>query len=489
MRRRLADQRGSTLVLAVGILVVASIGLATVVRATTSNERNSHYSKAQATAAALAEAGINNAVSILQNPLNNALQQATLPSSEGAASAQALLGGETRWWGVLTGSTWRVYGKGLVRNPNAGGPDVTRTLSADVPILPTLNQPLNNASWNYVFVKATNGSPCDLTLDNSVTIDASLFVMGDLCLDNSASVVRAPAPDLTNLVVGGNVLLRHPSSTIGTSAAPLNSVYVGGTCKFRSNPAHTPCSAADSVYANEIHATAPVATAPTADFDFWYANAGPGPAKWCTNASPGFVAPAPFEGGTFAQHSVRDGSAGTFDLTPSSSYDCRYEVDGNLVGQLKWDNATKTLTVTGVIYVDGDVRMSNNSTNEYQGKATLYVSGSFTQSGGQTRLCGRRSADACDFAGWDPNARMLGIVAAGDVDLSNGSYFQGALYADGTTSIDNSSQYDGPMITQGLVLENSVQAHEFPTIVSVPVGWPGNPTIYAEPQPPRDYSG
>jgi hypothetical protein len=45
------------------------------------------------------------------------------------------------------------------------------------------------------------------------------------------------------------------------------------------------------------------------------------------------------------------------------------------------------------------------------------------------------------------------------------------------------------MVAGTFKLANNIVTHEFPTITSVPVGWPGNPTVYAEPQPPQNYSG
>ena len=55
--------------------------------------------------------------------------------------------------------------------------------------------------------------------------------------------------------------------------------------------------------------------------------------------------------------------------------------------------------------------------------------------------------------------------------------------------LESFTKYDGPMVAGSFTLENNVETHEFPTITAVPVGWPGNPTVYAEPQPPQNYSG
>jgi hypothetical protein len=40
-----------------------------------------------------------------------------------------------------------------------------------------------------------------------------------------------------------------------------------------------------------------------------------------------------------------------------------------------------------------------------------------------------------------------------------------------------------------IVFDNNVQNDAFPTITTVPVGMPGNPAVYAQPNPPQLYSG
>ncbi len=147
-----------------------------------------------------------------------------------------------------------------------------------------------------------------------------------------------------------------------------------------------------------------------------------------------------------------------------------------------------------MVFLDGSAYVSNNATNTYVGLGTLYLSGTFSING-TSQLCGGVVANACDFAAWDPNSAMLGIGANGvnaagyGFLLQNSARFQGSIYATSNVLAENSTQFDGPMVANSFSLENSVQTHEFPTINSVPVGWPGNPTVYAEPQPPQNYSG
>ena len=58
---------------------------------------------------------------------------------------------------------------------------------------------------------------CDVTLENSVSVDTSLYILGDLCLDNSSAIVKAAAPDITNLFVG-STSSSAAATTIGTAA-------------------------------------------------------------------------------------------------------------------------------------------------------------------------------------------------------------------------------------------------------------------------------
>ena len=79
---------------------------------------------------------------------------------------------------------------------------------------------------------------------------------------------------------------------------------------------------------------------------------------------------------------------------------------------------------------------------------------------------------------------------AGDsIYLTNNSSFQGALYATGNLDYSNNSYSDGPMVGSQILLSNNVTTQSFGTISTVPVGMPGNPEVYAQPNPPQRFSG
>jgi hypothetical protein len=308
-------------------------------------------------------------------------------------------------------------------------------------------------------------------------------------------VVRAAAPDLTNLYVGEHIQFLGTGS-VGASGARINQAQVGLGCRIGSSGGWTtPCTSATRVHANTILSGTLPGTGPTADFDFWYENAKPGPKQFCSSGHAAGTPPNAFES---AGSTTRNNSAGSFNLTPSSNYTCRFYDDllspPELLGELSWNNATKVLTVKGVVYIDGSAYISNNAVNRYDGLATLYLSGTF-RIDGNAQLCGGVAGGNCDFTSWDPNLDNLGVIANGNdgsgysVLLQNSARFQGSFYATNAVLLENSTQFDGPMVAGTFKLENNIVTHEFPTITSVPVGWPGNPTVYAEPQPPQNYSG
>ncbi|MDP8910507.1 MAG: hypothetical protein M3M94_00380, partial [Actinomycetota bacterium] len=193
---------------------------------------------------------------------------------------------------------------------------------------------------------------------------------------------------------------------------------------------------------------------------------------------------------------ARDNSVTTvFELTPATSYSCRVGPADRPTGELTWNASTKTLTVTGTIFIDGSAAITNGALNQYNGQATLYLSGTFLVNG---KLCGAVSGSDCDAQTWDPNTEMLAVIANGNggqvdagnsIDLTNGSTYQGGLYATNAIGLKNNSVSDGPMVGSTIKIYNNVQTRAFANVTSVPAGMPGNPSVYAQPNPPELFSG
>ena len=163
----------------------------TLLSYTSTNSRTAARSKTDNLSFSLSEAGIANALSVLNLPSNNALDQDILPSSEATASTATYEGGTAKWWGVLDRSqaVWTITGVGLFSNPTGGAAQVRRKLSAKVPVYPSLTQPANTPAWNYIYARGT-GSTCDMTLANNVSGNSRLYVAGNLCIGNNAGSHR-----------------------------------------------------------------------------------------------------------------------------------------------------------------------------------------------------------------------------------------------------------------------------------------------------------
>src|SRR5919108_5463001 len=413
LRRLLRRQDGITLVMAVGILGMLTRTGTTLVYYSNTNARNAEYSNRNASAYDLAEAGINEMMAILAKPDNNALNQYLL-----RATTHTYEGGSVTWSGTLAqntngSSTWTLTSTGKIRNPNRAA-DVTRTLTAKVPVIPTYTQPLNNPSWNFIYSRGT-GQTCDMTIQQSVAVNSPLYVAGNLCLQNSAVVNAGP------LVVHGGLTMSQSANRAGTSTTPLNQLAVKNGCKFRNNPLHNPCvqgdgnanTAYDNVWASSISNNPQSSPAPTVDWDPWYLNANPGPYYPClttTGTPPAFDNDQGAASSPSATH--RNNSLSTVqDLTPSSSYTCK-----GSAGELSWNASTKELTVNGTIFIDGSAKIDNGSVNTFTGSATMYLSGTLLIK--SAKMCqattGSGSSTTCTTSGWDPSKKMLVFVVNGN---------------------------------------------------------------------------
>lgn len=442
------------LIVALGAVVVLGATVTSAIAFTASNSRHSARSKADQVAFSLAEAGMNNGLAQLYASGSPGMA-AALPA-EGSPASKTVPGvGRAEWYGVLQGNLWTVVGVGYAPHPTPGLPEVVRRVSTRVGLGNSTHGTGDPAVWNYVYADDLSGCT---TIGNSSVVNVPLYVRGSLCLNNSAQVTGY------TLQVGGTVTITGPQASVGTLAAPINEAHIAGGCSTDGVTYHSPCSSVDKVYANTHTSTPAGLTKPPVDLDYWYQAAAPGPRRPCTTGS--------IPGG-FDNDTQRNASRPAFDLTPMEAYSCRvYDSAGNVTGELSWIPASLTLagvpgtlTVSGTIFIDGDVTMGQFSPAVYVGKATLYVSGRFSI-GQQSTLCG---VEACTTS-WQPSSNLLAVVAAyapGDsVTIANDSTFQGAIYAVGDYRESNNSTVWGPIIANRLSLQNSTLNHY------VPIGTP-----------------
>jgi Tfp pilus assembly protein PilX len=540
MLKRLEDESGIALVMALLTMFVLTIASSTVIFYATSSQHSSKLSLTRDSAYRLAESGINNALSILGQPPdpatligNNAMDKDIFCGLAGATYVtgtpatvctlkNTYTSGYVIWSGILnpptalTPATWVITSTGYALNTNVHSTSTysTRQLTVSVAVHPTLTQRLNTPVWNYIYATKPASAPgiCDEDLFNSVQVASPFYVEGNLCLHQTSSIAKGIYG--SSLVVKGRLSMdSQQQNYAGTSAAPLSDAHIGNGCTVK-NATHTPCqnNGSDNLYALVLDNTPPQNLAPPVPaYDNWYLNASPGPYFPCqTMNGLAPLSPPTFDnqiaagsGATDAQklvysYSPNNNSVAPQDLTPGYDYRCQ-----TAAGELSWSNATKTLTIKGTIYIDGSVYIQNGAVNKYTGQGVIYLGGTLLIK--NSSLCGAINAGVCDLRtyqaspaqGWNPNANLLCFVARGigDSQVSPGDSaqlisgtLQGAVYAAGNIDLVTTSVIDGPMVGYQVLLGQSVST-SFPSITIVPESMPGNPTAYAQIDPPSGWSG
>ena len=392
--------------------------------------------------------------------------------------------------GTITRYTWRLTSTATTKNPAAPG-NLTRTVTADLKLRPRTSQTVNAQAWRYVYSKKT-GTPggCDEIVYNNTSLEASMYVAGNLCFEQSTQII-GPADPATDppveLIVMGTADMNQNNAFVGYDKNPPQHIQPAHRRLVQrrlqvageSGTLHTPCNTVDNVWAlSDIGPTPPYETSktghapipgPVADYAAWYALASPGPQSPCDPS----VSTGSYP--TFDNNAVLDESAPTWDLAPATSYYC-----WTPQGSLNWNAGAKTLQVTGTIYYDGDAEIDDDGTIDYTGIGAIYLSGSFYMR--QSKLCGNTSGTNCNFAGWNYVDNILVIVAGGSgAPASAGmgitldqSTFQGALYAATNIEVSASSNAQGPMVALQEIIRNNSDTTDFPIFVRVPFGTPGN---------------
>lgn len=435
---RLREERGIALVLSLMVLTVFGMVLSTLIYYTTSNTNATSRQRADQRAFALAEAGLNDAMSRLVSDASN-------PAAVPATSTAATLTGAT-YTGSRSGDRWTLTGTGTVF-PRAGGTPLTRqvTQKVDIVYIP------QTEIWSYLFSDATTGC---MVVKNNGGIDAPLYVRGNLCVENNAVITRSPLQVEGTLDIGNN-------GSAGTPSAPLAVAKLRGGC-IGGNPSPHPCTSADDVYASSITTTTDGLTKPSVDFAAWYQRASPGPNHYCTSGS--------MPGG-FDNDTTMNGMRPTFDLTPSTAYSC-----STSAGQISWVPGNPgTLTVSGVIFFDGNVVMNNNANALYSGRATLYANGSVVFNNG-AKLC---AIVGCTSS-WNTIQNVLMVVAGASTGygfhMTQNSVYQGAAYSVADYRLENNARNWGPVVANQLWIDNN--AEQMKPLLELPPGAPGTtPTL------------
>src|SRR5581483_229531 len=266
--------------------------------------------------------------------------------------------------------------------------------------------PSSTNPWAFMWSTRT-GNSCDETVSTQVA--APFVVLGNLCLNWTSGSQTG--------FVGGPLHVKGSTVTVtGTGAKSSKTssyaVITGGThlasgtqCKnsYASMTAHT-CSASAATTGDNLAGFDRSITAigaVTADFDYWYANASPGPKHGCNaSLSTGSYSSLVFEDEVTSP--TRNNSVpAAVNLTPATAYDCivgtkngssgycNTSGGSNSFGELKWDPSTKKLLILGTVYIDGSAYISNAAltTLTYSCYGTLYTSGTILLK--NTKICGQ----------------------------------------------------------------------------------------------------
>jgi Tfp pilus assembly protein PilX len=518
-RHRLADERGQSLVLTLLVLTFLAVSLGTVIFFTAGNQRSSNIQRAQQNATSLAEAGVNNAISILANPANqNALPtQSALPTTETAAisagdtksGASAYQSGTTvTWWGTYCNTscgtppgsepdmTWTVHGKATVPNPS-GATAIVKTMSAKIQVNAPVHSTYQVAVWNTVYSPFGPSSGCDTSIGQGINISIPVYVGGNLCMGQNATITKP-------VYVGGYLFFNNKQGSIGSNGAKVNSAHVGSYCQVQTGGAQVfPCKSEPVGGSNpntNIWVTgAPTdLTGPATDFAGIQAPAicWDGSQAACTNqpvggwyqyASPGPLHPCATTSGAYPAFDTGDGVMNrslptTFNLTPATSYTCT-----TAEGGLTWNATTRVLTVSGTVFFDGNLTMTTSGnlpitytgtgsggacTNTGDCQSVIYASGDITIN--SEKLCAKLNAagNDCDWNNWDPNKKILIFASNGPTGITAGpsqTSFQGGLYATNTVSTGQSATTEGPLVsgTKTVVLGQQFGG-TFPPITILP---------------------
>ena len=521
LTRRLREETGFALPLALAACTVLAISVTATITYTSANSRSTYVSKSRNEAYMFAEAGLNNALNVV-NHSDTPAWPSLLP-----AMTSTYDNGSVTWSGTLDDSNpnvscpghigcWNITSTGFARNPNTGA-SLKRTLTIKVPLDPVYVQHLVNDVYEYVFVYGT-GDPtgCDFNNSNNTTFDSPLYIEGNLCISNSTAITN-------ELHVWGTAAVNNPGSIGQKNGSTITydtaGVHINDGCgTSASGPFTLACGESQRVWANPFDNSPRTLTAPnvTSSAQGWYKSASPGPYFPCktssgtpSNTSNWATAFDGDQGSTPDFSHMNRSVTGAFNLTPSSAYSCKTSF-----GELSYDpNATvggttiPTLTIHGTVFIDGNARIapSNKPLIRVVGVGTIYVAGSMVISG--TNVCAAYSGNNCDFSlpgsgHWDVSQNFLAIVAGvvgggGQAETSdstisvslNSCSFQGELTAANKTEVSTASSTQGPLVQRGMILRNSLRTYRFGSLSDVPTATPDNAIVSVKVAPPTGFSG
>jgi Tfp pilus assembly protein PilX len=529
MRKFLAKEDGIALVVALGITIVLGILVASMITYTSSSQRSAQKSSADVQATHYAESALASAYSIIvkeNSTLNGNPTKAFLLGCAGATSATDVNGpsnctgsslqpqtvcittttctagtdGTASIYGFFSGanpanfpagcttgasgcvtvpaSTWLLTATGYARNP-AGLIDGKST-TAQVTISP-LSAGFVASVWNHMFVTSPlTPGVCSLDFSgNNITANVPIYVIGNLCL--GGSTINESGGNKVDVMVGGYLYLN--GGNVGGTAPITSGVAAGGCTSSKTGATTSSCTNGSwnfhvQTVDDFIARDAPEQSGTDIAKD--YASFDPGPKHAC--AAGGTLAATVFES---AGSTVWDNTAGTFNLTPNSNYTCA-SANGAPNGELSWNNTTKVLTVTGSVFIDGSVTVTQSLT--YTSVGILEFAGTLQVTGNGTHIC---AISTCSFTNWQGssgNNQMLTFAsllsnATAVTFVNNTQIFQGSLWTQPSSNVSfvfNGDSIQGPISIGSIdTTKNNANFQPLPVIKNMPTGAPVPPNTSA----------
>ncbi|MSO95012.1 MAG: hypothetical protein EXQ81_04355 [Thermoleophilia bacterium] len=218
---RLSDESGFALVMAIMMMLVLSLTVTTVIGYSTTSARSANLSASGQDAYALAEAGINNAMSVITVARADTTQLGQQPTVAGDANSTVTTyaeGGTATWGGSYAAATktWTIKSIGSARNPTGGAAPLTRTLYATVsiPAPPYSFVALDTSCDNHTLILRTGGH---LTVTNGVYVNSCNTGDG---FDIKGTVGLITAPTIET-VGGWEVYVNSTQVRVGGTQCPV----------------------------------------------------------------------------------------------------------------------------------------------------------------------------------------------------------------------------------------------------------------------------
>ena len=291
MSKRLRQEDGIALVMALSITVVLIIFVSSMIAYTTSNSRASTKSSGDLMAKQYADAGLNTAYSIIVNQnvtSGGNPAAANLLGCNGAGGAADTTGpsncttpspkvvcvttsgcvsgdsGSATVYGYYSGvnpgtyngvtvptANWLLVSSGYARNP--AGAMIVKTSTALVAIS-ALNSGAVAAVWNHMFLTSPLvPNTCSVDFGgNNMTITDPIYAIGNVCVSGQNTTIAENAGGQpVDLMIGGKLSMSGSGTTAGTSGAHLTSgVVVGGCTLGNVTTATSACGPATNYYVN-----------------------------------------------------------------------------------------------------------------------------------------------------------------------------------------------------------------------------------------------